>query len=83
MDAVEAQARAILALLVTARQRLDAARLSPATIFTSALVILLREGLEAILVVAALIAHADQVGPPRGAALRARGLDRRARARRR
>ena len=56
VDAVEAQARAIQALLVTARQRLDAARLSPATIFTSALVILLREGLEAILVVAALIA---------------------------
>jgi high-affinity iron transporter len=55
-DAVEAQARAIQALLVTARQRLDAARLSPATIFTSALVILLREGLEAILVLAALIA---------------------------
>ena len=56
VDAVEAQARAIQALLVTARQRLDAARLSPATIFTSALVILLREGLEAILVLAALIA---------------------------
>ena len=56
VDAVEAQARAIQALLVTARQRLDAARLSPATTFTSALVILLREGLEAILVLAALIA---------------------------
>jgi high-affinity iron transporter len=56
VDAVEAQARAIQALLDTARRRLDAARLSPATIFTSALVILLREGLEAILVVAALIA---------------------------
>ncbi|HEX4994352.1 MAG TPA: FTR1 family protein [Methylomirabilota bacterium] len=56
VDAVAAQARAIQALLVTARQRLDAARLSPATIFTSALVILLREGLEAILVLAALVA---------------------------
>ena len=56
VDAVEAQARAIQALLVTARQRLDAARLSPATVFTSALVILLREGIEAILVLAALIA---------------------------
>ncbi len=53
---MEVQARAIQALLVTARQRLDAARLSPATIFTSAFVILLREGLEALLVVAALIA---------------------------
>jgi len=56
IDAVEAQARAVQALLVTARQRLDAARLSSATVFTSALVILLREGLEAILVLAALIA---------------------------
>jgi high-affinity iron transporter len=56
MNAVEEQARAIQALLVTARERLDAARLSPTTIFTSALVILLREGLEAILVLAALIA---------------------------
>ncbi len=55
-ETVEAEARAILALLDTARQRLEAARLSPATTFTSALVILLREGLEAILVLAALIA---------------------------
>jgi high-affinity iron transporter len=55
-ETVEAEARAILSLLETARQRLDAARLSPATTFTSALVILLREGLEALLVVAALIA---------------------------
>ncbi|MGH7367363.1 MAG: FTR1 family protein [Candidatus Rokuibacteriota bacterium] len=56
METVAAQARTIEALLDTARQRLDAARLSPATIFTSALLILLREGLEAILLVAALIA---------------------------
>jgi high-affinity iron transporter len=55
-ETVEAEARAILALLETARERLDAARLSPTTTFTSALVILLREGLEALLVVAALIA---------------------------
>jgi high-affinity iron transporter len=55
-DAVEAEARTILALLDTTRQRLDAARLAPATTFTSALVILLREGLEAILVLAALVA---------------------------
>jgi len=55
-DAVEAEARTILALLETTRQRLDAARLSPATTFSSALVILLREGLEAILVLAALVA---------------------------
>lgn len=55
-EAVEAEAGAILSLLETARQRLDAARLSPATTFTSAFVILLREGLEALLVVAALVA---------------------------
>src|SRR6266850_2504865 len=55
-EAVEVEARAILSLLETARQRLDAARLSPATTFSSALVILLREGLEAILVLAALVA---------------------------
>ena len=55
-DAVETEAHTILALLETARRRLDAARLSAATTFTSALVILLREGLEAILVLAALVA---------------------------
>ena len=55
-ETVEAQARTILGLLDTARQRLDAARLSPVTTFSSSLVILLREGLEAILVLAALIA---------------------------
>lgn len=54
--AVETQERAIQALLETARQRLDAARLSSGTLFTSALVILLREGLEAILMLAALSA---------------------------
>lgn len=55
-DVVEAEARTILSLLETARRRLDAARLSPVTTFSSALVILLREGLEAILVLAALVA---------------------------
>ncbi len=54
-EEVEAEAAAIRALLDTARQRLDTARLSPATTFTSAFVILLREGLEAILVLAALV----------------------------
>ncbi len=55
-EATEAQARTILGLLGTARERLDAARLSPVATFLSALVILLREGLEAILVLAALVA---------------------------
>jgi high-affinity iron transporter len=54
-EAVEAQAAGIRALLDTARGRLDTARRSPIATFTSALVILLREGLEAILVVAALV----------------------------
>jgi high-affinity iron transporter len=56
LPAVEAQARSVQELLEISRQRLDAARLSPVTTFTSALVILLREGLEAILVLAALLA---------------------------
>jgi high-affinity iron transporter len=55
-EAVEAEARAIASLLDSARERLDTARLSPTTTFTSALIILLREGLEAILVLAAVIA---------------------------
>ncbi len=62
VTAVETQERAIQALLETARQRLDAARLSPGTLFASALVILLREGLEALLVVAALIALLIRAG---------------------
>jgi high-affinity iron transporter len=67
-EEVEAQARTIRSLLDTARQRLDAARLSPVTTFTSSFVILLREGLEAILVVAAVIAMLIKSG--RRAALR-------------
>ena len=55
-EAVEAEARTIASLLDAARERLDAARLSPVTTFTSALIILLREGLEAILVLAAVVA---------------------------
>lgn len=61
-EAVETEARTILAMIETARQRLDAARLSPATTFSSALVILLREGLEAILVLAALLAMLIKAG---------------------
>jgi high-affinity iron transporter len=61
-EAVEEEARAILALLGTARERLEAAQLSPVTTFTSALVILLREGLEAILVLAALVTTLVKAG---------------------
>jgi high-affinity iron transporter len=61
-EVVEAEARAIASLLDSARERLDAARLSPVTTFTSALVILLREGLEAILVLAAVVAMLIKAG---------------------
>jgi high-affinity iron transporter len=53
---VEGQAHRVAAVLDRARERLDAGALSPEAIFTSALVILLREGLEALLVVAAILA---------------------------
>ncbi len=53
---VEAQAKRVVVMLERAREKLDAGALSPEATFTSALVILLREGLEALLVVAAIIA---------------------------
>jgi high-affinity iron transporter len=53
---VEAQAAKIEALLGRARGALEVGGLSPGTAFASAFIILLREGLEAFLVVAALIA---------------------------
>jgi high-affinity iron transporter len=56
LPAVEAQATRVAAMLERVRERLDAGTLSPAATFTSALVILLREGLEALLVVAAIVA---------------------------
>ena len=56
LPAVEAQAQRVSATLERARGELEAGTLSKETIFTSALVILLREGLEALLVVAAIVA---------------------------
>ena len=53
---VEVQAKRVSAVLERARERLDAGALSAEAIFTSALIILLREGLEALLVVAAIVA---------------------------
>jgi len=53
---VEAQAQRVAAVLERARERLDAGALTAGTAFTSSLVILLREGLEALLVVAAIVA---------------------------
>ena len=56
------------ALLAAAQGRLDAGELSPAAAFTTSLLILLREGLEAILLLAAIIAFVRKTGP--AAALR-------------
>src|SRR5690606_20293008 len=53
---VEAKAVEVQALLATAAERLRTTTLSTGAAFVSAFVILLREGLEAILVVAALAA---------------------------
>lgn len=59
---VEEQAARVIASLEQARSRLDGAQMSPATTFLSALVILLREGAEAILVVAAILAFTARTG---------------------
>ena len=59
---LEASIERIDVLLQSAKDRLDNTRLSPATAFTSALLILLREGLEAILVIAALAAFLIKTG---------------------
>lgn len=50
------------ALLDRAGERLAAGEMSPATAFTASLLILLREGLEAILVLAAIIAFVRKTG---------------------
>ena len=59
---VERQAAEVHALLVEARERLGSTTLSPQAAFVAALVILLREGLEAVLVLAAILAFASKVG---------------------
>lgn len=56
LDAVTKQAEKIQGMLGQARTLMETARLTPAVAFTSALVILLREGLEAILLLAAIAA---------------------------
>lgn len=64
VEQAEEQSAAVRALLDRARDRLEGARLSQATTFVSALVILLREGAEAILVVAAILAFLARAGRP-------------------
>lgn len=59
---IEKEAAAVDALLAAAEDKLGAGELSPAAAFTGSLLILLREGLEAILVLAAIIAFVVKTG---------------------
>lgn len=61
-EAVTAQAARVKALLVRADAALSDSTLSPNTAFVSSLLILLREGLEAILVVSAIVAFTIKTG---------------------
>ncbi len=60
--AAETQVAALNDLLQTAAERLHTTEISPAALALSALIILLREGLEAILVLAAVIAFLVKTG---------------------
>lgn len=62
LEQVERQATAVQTLLAEVREKLGSAQLSQATTFVSALVILLREGAEAILVIAAILAFLTRAG---------------------
>lgn len=61
-DAVAARISHIDSLLERAQDKLASAGLSPGTAFASSLLILLREGLEAILVLAAIVAFVRKTG---------------------
>ena len=61
-DAVTAQATKIVALLDQAAQRLSSSTFSPNTAFVSSLVILLREGLESILIISTIVAFVVRTG---------------------
>jgi high-affinity iron transporter len=61
-DALAAEFARVDAQLGEAQQRLAAGDLSPGAAYASALIILLREGLEAILLVAAIIAFVKKTG---------------------
>jgi high-affinity iron transporter len=62
VERIEEQVRHIESLLSQADEKLSAGGLSPMTAFVSSLVILLREGLEALLVLAAIIAFVLKTG---------------------
>ena len=59
---IESRAEHIAALLKRAKETLAAGSLSAGTVFTSAALILLREGLEALLVVAGIVAFLARTG---------------------
>ena len=59
---LEARVAKADALLADAQGKLDAGELSPAAAFTTSLVILLREGMEAILLLAAIVAFVAKTG---------------------
>lgn len=61
-DAVTAQATKIVALLDRAAERLSSSTFSPNTAFVSSLVILLREGLESILIISTIVAFVVRTG---------------------
>jgi len=61
-DAVQAQVTKLHALLERVHDKLGGEALSPGTAFFSSLLILLREGLEAILVLAAIVAFVRKTG---------------------
>ncbi len=61
-DAVTAQATKITALLDQAAERLSSSTVSPNTAFVSSLVILLREGLESILIISTIVAFVLRTG---------------------
>ena len=62
VDALEGRVRGLEDLLQEVEGKLAAGEMSAATAFTSSLLILLREGLEAILVLAAIIAFVRKTG---------------------
>ncbi len=61
-DEVQQQGARVQALLTEAKERLAGTQMAPATTFLASLVILLREGAEAILVVAAILAFLAKSG---------------------
>lgn len=61
-EAVTAQAAGVKALLTRADAALSGSSLSPTTAFVSSMLILLREGLEAILVISAIVAFTVKAG---------------------